>query len=145
MDFEQVLSELQAQANSENVAGMARFGINPEGTLGWSIPSLRAMAKRVGTDHELAIQLWGTSIHDARILASMIDDPAQVSAEQMDAWASDFDSWDVCDQVCGNLFDQTPFAYDKVARVEWSRGGVRQACRLCPPGGPLGARQTRRG
>ena len=118
MNRDDVLSELRAQANAENVAGMARFGINPEGTLGLSIPTLRAMAKRIGIDHDLALDLWETEIHEARILASMIDDSKQVTSEQMDAWAADFDSWDVCDQVCGNLFDRTPYAFAKVA--EWS-------------------------
>jgi 3-methyladenine DNA glycosylase AlkD len=117
MNRNDVLSELRAQANEGNVAGMARFGINPEGTLGLSIPTLRAMAKRIGVDHGLALELWETGIHEARILASMIDNPTQVTPEQMDAWAADFDSWDVCDQVCGNVFDRTPLAFGKVA--EW--------------------------
>ena len=119
MNLDDVISELRAQANDENVAGMARYGINPDQTLGITIPALRAMAKRIGVDHELALGLWSTGIHDARTLAGMIDDPAQVTPEQMDLWASEFDSWDVCDQVCGNLFDRTPFAFSKVH--EWSR------------------------
>ena len=119
MRYEDILNELRAQTNAENREGMARFGINPHGTLGISIPTLRQLAKRIGTDHRLALELWESGIHEARILAGMIDDPAQVTPQQMDSWASDFDSWDVCDQVCGNLFDQTPFAFDKVS--EWSR------------------------
>ncbi len=118
MDLNDVLTELHSQASDENVAGMARYGINPDRTLGITIPALRAMAKRIGVDHGLALELWSSGIHDARTLAGMIDDPAQVTSEQMDLWASEFDSWDVCDQVCGNLFDRTPFAFDKVR--EWS-------------------------
>ncbi len=119
MNRSEVLNELRVRANVENVAGMARFGINPAGTLGIGIPALRALAKRIGTDHQLALELWETGIHEARILAGMIDDPAAVSPRQMDAWVSDFDSWDVCDQVCGNLFARTPHAFDKVGA--WSR------------------------
>ncbi len=119
MNCEQILNELRAQGNAENLEGMARFGINPHGTLGISIPTLRQLAKRIGADHRLALELWESGVHEARILAGMIDDPAQVTPQQMDSWASDFDSWDVCDQVCGNLFDQTPYAFDKVS--EWSR------------------------
>ena len=118
MTSDELLDELRAMANLANVDGMARFGISVEGTLGISIPVLRQTAKRVGRDHALAIDLWASGIHEARILASMIDDPAAVTPEQMDSWAADFDSWDVCDQVCGNLFDRTPHAFDKVA--EWS-------------------------
>lgn len=97
---------------------MARFGINPDRALGVRIPDLRRLAKQVGTDHSLALGLWKTGIHEARILASMIDDPASVTERQMESWAGDFDSWDLCDQCCGNLFDRTPFAYGKA--VDWA-------------------------
>jgi 3-methyladenine DNA glycosylase AlkD len=118
MDREVVLDELRAQANQANVAGMARFGINADRTLGISIPALRVLAKRVGKNHDLALDLWASGIHEARILASMIDDPGKVTPQQMDAWVVEFDSWDVCDQVCGNLFDRTPYAFDQI--VAWS-------------------------
>lgn len=98
--------------------GMARFGINTENALGVSVPNLRKMAREVGKDRELALQLWDTKIHEARILASMVDDPTLVTGEQMEAWVRDFDSWDLCDQCCANLFEETKFAYQKA--VEWS-------------------------
>lgn len=113
-----ILGRLQEMANPDNVAGMARFGISPTNTLGIGIPSLRQIARETGHNHLLAQELWSSAIHEARILASMIDDPTQVSTEQMERWVLDFDSWDVCDQVCGNLFDRTPFAYQKA--LEWS-------------------------
>jgi 3-methyladenine DNA glycosylase AlkD len=97
---------------------MARFGINPKNTLGVSIPVIRGMAKEVGRDHRLAQQLWASGIHEARILAAMIDDPHQVTATQMESWVKDFDSWDVCDQCCSNLFDKTTLAHQKAR--EWS-------------------------
>jgi 3-methyladenine DNA glycosylase AlkD len=115
---EVVLARLKAQANPDNVEGMAHFGINPENTLGLSIPTLRAMAKEIGRDHDLAQELWASGIHEARLLAGFIDNPKQVSEAQMEAWVKDFDSWDVCDQVCMNLFDRTPFTDQKA--VEWS-------------------------
>lgn len=116
--LDEMLETLRQNANPDNVAGMARFGINPNNTLGISIPTLRKLAKQHKPDHDLAERLWGSGIHEARILASMIDDPQKVTPEQMDEWASQFDSWDVCDQVCMNLFDKTPYAYTKA--VEWS-------------------------
>jgi len=118
MKLEQALRELKSMANPKNVEGMAKFGINREGTLGISIYDLRPMAKRIGEDHKLAGELWSTGIHEARLLAGYIDDPEKVSERQMEAWAADFDSWDVVDQVCSNLFDQTGLAYAKA--VEWS-------------------------
>lgn len=115
---EEVLERLRSMSNPANVAGMRRFGINPENTLGISMPALRSMAKEIGKDHTLAQELWASSIHEARILAALVDDPKLVTEAQMERWAADFDSWDVCDQVCGNLFDRTPYAYLKA--LEWS-------------------------
>jgi 3-methyladenine DNA glycosylase AlkD len=118
MECEDILRKLKSLANPEAVAGMARFGINPQNTLGVSVPALRKLAREIGRDHLLAQQLWASGVHEARILASMIDDPRLVSEAQMEAWAADFDSWDVCDQCCGNLFDKTEFAYRKA--LEWA-------------------------
>ena len=113
-----VMHELKARADAGNVVGMARFGISTKGTLGVSIAELRPLARLIGVDHQLALELWETGIHEARILAAFIDDPALVSEAQMEAWAADLDSWDVCDQVCSRLFDRTPHAWRKA--VGWS-------------------------
>ena len=117
MRYEDVIARLKAEANPANVAGMARYGINTHDTLGISIYTLRPIAKEIGRDHQLALELWDSGVHEARILASYIDDPRLVTEEQIERWVSDFDSWDVCDQVC-DLFGRTPFAYRKA--FEWS-------------------------
>jgi 3-methyladenine DNA glycosylase AlkD len=117
--IERLIETLRSHANPANVAGMARYGINTEGTLGVPIPVLRRMAKEAGHDHALAEQLWSSGIHEARILATLVDDPAMVTARQMDRWARDFDSWDVCDQACQNLFRNAPMAFAKAA--QWAR------------------------
>jgi 3-methyladenine DNA glycosylase AlkD len=119
MQYENILKRLKALSNLKTVEGMARFGINPENTYGVSIPNLRKIAKEVGKDHSLAQQLWFSGIHEARILASMIDDPNQVTRKQMDAWIKDFNSWDVCDQCCMNLFSKTSMAWEKA--IEWTK------------------------
>jgi 3-methyladenine DNA glycosylase AlkD len=118
MDYETIIQKLKTLANPTNVKGMARYGINPTNNLGVSIYQLRPLAKEIGQHHQLALRLWESGIHDARLLACFIDDPEQVTPEQMDAWADDFDSWDICDQACTSLFDQTKFAYEKVH--QWS-------------------------
>jgi 3-methyladenine DNA glycosylase AlkD len=118
MDAAAVIAELRAQANPRNVEGMARFGISSTNTLGISIPDLRALARRAGHDHALALELWDSGIHEARILAAMVDEPAKVTRRQMDRWAAGFDSWDVVDGCCSVLFDKTPYAYDKA--LQWS-------------------------
>jgi 3-methyladenine DNA glycosylase AlkD len=118
METEEILAHLNSLANPANVQGMARYGISTQGTLGISIYTLRPLAKEIGKNHSLALELWESGIHEARLLAGFIDDPQQVSPKQMERWVSDFDSWDICDQVCSNLFDRTPHAYIKA--FEWS-------------------------
>ncbi len=114
-----ILDQLHALANTKSLPGMARFGIETSGgRLGISIPYLRKIAKTTGKDHELALALWDTAIPEARILATMIDDPAQVTSTQMNTWVRDLNSWDICDQACSNLFDKTPFAWEKIG--EWA-------------------------
>ena len=118
MKYETILNRLHSMANPAAVNGMARYGINPKNNLGISIYKLREIAKEIGSDHELALQLWSSGIHDARLLACFIDEPDMLTSYQMDAWAGDFDSWDVCDQACTSLFDQNQLAWKKA--FEWA-------------------------
>jgi len=118
MTCPEILKKLKSLADPKAAAGMARYGISVKNTLGVSIPKQRSLARKIGTDHQIARELWASGIHEARMLASMVDDPAEVSEKQMESWAADFESWDVCDQVCSNLFDRTAFAWLKA--VEWT-------------------------
>lgn len=115
---DEIIEELESLSRPGQLEGMARFGISTDNRFGVSIPDLRRLAKRTGRDHELALKLWETGIDDARILAGMIGEPEKLTDKQMDDWAAGFNSWDVCDQVCMNLFDKTPLAWEKVR--EWS-------------------------
>jgi 3-methyladenine DNA glycosylase AlkD len=116
--LEDLIRELKELGDPKAVAGMSRYGIRTDTAFGVSVPALRELAKKTGMDHELALQLWQTGSHEARLLAGMIDDPASVTLVQMEQWASGFDSWDVVDGTCGNLFDKTRFAAQKAH--EWS-------------------------
>lgn len=119
MNTQTIIKKLKSLSNPKNVEGMARFGISSYKTFGVSVQVLRRMAKEAGTNHKLALELWETGYHEARILASIIDNPNEVTESQMDKWVNDFDSWDVCDQCCTNLFRKTPYAYKKIS--EWSK------------------------
>jgi len=113
-----VLVELQSKAQPEQLEGMAKYGMTVEQRLGVSVPNMRKLAKEIGKDHELALDLWRTRIAEARILASMVDDPDKLTEEQMEDWVKDINSWDICDQVCMNLFEKNQLAWKKI--VDWS-------------------------
>ena len=113
-----ILAHLRSLGSDNNRAGMSRYGINVANACGVSVPELRRLAKLIGRNHALALALWQTGCHEAQMLAAFIDEPARVTAEQMERWVLDLDSWDTCDQVCTDLFDRTSFAYDKAA--EWA-------------------------
>jgi len=110
LPLNEILARLNALADPRNVEGQQRFGIRAAGQLGVSMPQVRALAKGRQRSHALALELWATNIHEARILASLVDEPQALTRGQMEAWAADFDSWDVCDQVCMNLFGPHPLA-----------------------------------
>ncbi|MBM3309156.1 MAG: DNA alkylation repair protein [Candidatus Altiarchaeales archaeon] len=114
-----VIRELKSKARRDQLEGMAKFGMTSKGRLGVSVPDMRALAKKIGKNHNLALELWDTKIQEARMLASMIDEPEKVSERQLEEWVKDFDSWDVCDQTCMNLFEKTPYAWKKI--LEWSK------------------------
>jgi 3-methyladenine DNA glycosylase AlkD len=136
MTAKQVIAELRRhRASSHDLAGMARFGINTTGRYGVSIPTLRRLGKQLGVNHELAIELWATGVGDARILAALIAEPSRMTRRLADQWVGQVDSWDLCDQLCSNLFRKTSFAHDKIAiwarrQHEWTRraGFVLIAC-----------------
>jgi len=113
-----VLDRLQSKAKPEQLKGMAKYGIRVEKRLGVSVPDMRKLAKELGRDHKLALDLWRTGIAEARIVAGMVGDPAKLTEEQMEEWVKDINSWDVCDQVCMNLFERNQLAWQKI--IDWS-------------------------
>ena len=113
-----ILGALKKKARKKNLEGMVSFGINPHNTLGVSVADIRKIARTIGKNHDIALWLWNSGVHEARILATVVDEPGMVSESQMESWVRNLDSWDVCDQACMNLFDKTPFAWKKA--LEWS-------------------------
>ncbi len=122
MTVPEIIKKLESLGSSENVAGMARFGIVTTKSYGIPAPELKAFARELKKQaddwHALALELWETGIYDARVIAFLIDDPKKVTKKQMDSWSKDFDNWATVDGTCSYLFCRTPFAYDKA--VEWA-------------------------
>ena len=142
----EILTRLHSLADPYSLPRMAKFGVNTEDRLGVRVPDLRKLAKEIGTDHQLALELWDSAVPEARLLATMVADPALITPRQMDAWARDLNSWDICDSACDNLFVFSPHAWDKVA--PWAadeREFVRRAGYVLPPvASPGGLRVSRR-
>ena len=113
-----VLDKLQSKAKPEQLTGMAKYGMTVEKRLGVSVPDMRDLAKELGRDHKLALDLWRTGITEARIVAGMVADPAKLTEEQMEEWVKGINSWDVCDQVCMNVFEKSRLAPKKI--MDWS-------------------------
>ncbi|MEM2111382.1 MAG: DNA alkylation repair protein [Candidatus Bathyarchaeia archaeon] len=119
MRCDDIIRKLKSLSSPRAVEGMAKYGITAESAYGVSIPNLRRIAEKIGEDHRLAQQLWELNIRETRILARMIDEPVLVTEKQMEEWVKEFDYWEICDQVCQNLFTYTKFAYQKA--IEWSK------------------------
>lgn len=115
-----IIAALQALGDRSVVEGRSHYAIRATVSFGVSLPKIRELAKIVGRDQSLAEQLWATEIHEARLLASLVGDPKIISANTMDGWIRDFESWDVCDACTSNLFDRTPFAWQKLG--QWAAG-----------------------
>ncbi|TDB36837.1 MAG: DNA alkylation repair protein [Actinobacteria bacterium] len=124
---EELLGQLRSLADPVNVAGMAHFGISAEGTLGVSVAQVRVMARALKREagrgggawrHEVALALWESGVHEARMLAGIIDDPTLVTPQQMEQQVADLDSWDLCDGLMINLYRCTPYAYETA--ITWT-------------------------
>ncbi|HEY7333355.1 MAG TPA: DNA alkylation repair protein [Bryobacteraceae bacterium] len=113
-----VLARLRDLGSAENVAGMARFGIVPARAYGVPAEPIARLAREIGRNTALATQLWDTGVHEARILAAFVIDPAELTRKEMERWTREFDNWAVCDNCCIHLFRKTPFAWEKA--ITWS-------------------------
>jgi 3-methyladenine DNA glycosylase AlkD len=114
-DAESAVAALKRRATKATLASMARFAIPADHALGVAMKDIQLVARQIGRDHALAASLWKTGVYEARLLAAYVDDPAEVTAVQMDRWCRDFDNWGICDTVCFVLFDRTSHAWGRVA------------------------------
>lgn len=115
------LRELKRHGSPRNIEGMARYGIRPKVAYGVPAPAVRALARKLGRDHALALELRGSGVFEARALAALVEDPKALTSKEMERWVREFESWADCDSTCLALFWKTPFAFEK-ARV-WAKRG----------------------
>jgi 3-methyladenine DNA glycosylase AlkD len=117
-DVKTVVASLERLASKRTRDEMKRYGIPSDKALGVPMAAMLTLAKQIGRDHDLAAALWKTDVYEARMLASLVDEPDRVTPTQMDRWCRDFDNWGICDTVCFKLFDQSPHAWQKA--TEWA-------------------------
>ena len=115
---ESALAWLKRHATRATLEGMARYSIPSANAYGVAMKDIKALGRTIGTNHALAVALWATGVYEARMLASFVGNPEELTAAQMDRWCRDFDNWAYCDAMSFNLFDRSPHAWAKV--VEWS-------------------------
>jgi 3-methyladenine DNA glycosylase AlkD len=113
-EADRAIAWLERRGSKAGRDGMARFALPSDKAFGVSVSQIQVLAKQLGKDHALAEALWKSGWHEARMLAAYVDEPARVTAAQMDRWTRDFDNWGICDTLCFVLFDKTPHAWDKV-------------------------------
>lgn len=113
-----ILAQLERRGTKRNVDGMARYAITAPKVFGVSVGDLKGIAKPIGKNHELALELWDSGWYEARMLTAFVDDPKLVTPAQMDRWTRDFDNWAICDALCFHLYDKTPHAWTKIEK--WS-------------------------
>ena len=118
MNYSEILKQLKELANPEIAEAKRNRGSLANNAYGIMVKNLKIIAKEIGTNHSLALKLFKSGIHEAKKLASMIDDPKKVTESQMETWVKKFDAWDICDCCCSSLFVKTSFAYKKI--FEWS-------------------------
>jgi len=118
MDLQAALDWLKDHATKATLDGMARYAIPSDNAWGVAMRDVQALAKLIGKNHDLAAQLWASGRYEARLLACYVDEPARVTAKQMDAWCRDFDNWAIVDTVCFALFKRVPYAWNKLQ--QWS-------------------------
>lgn len=113
--LQEVMALLESEADVEIRAVLSeRYGIHVDNAFGIPMRRLKAIAKDVGTDHDLALGLWSTGNYEAQTMAVFVDDPALVTEAQMQQWCGDFDNWAIVDNTCFNLFDRSPHAWSMV-------------------------------
>lgn len=111
------MQRLKEASRPDEVERMAAYGLAADRNMGVRIPDLRRLAREIGVDHDLALDLWAAGYRETRILAGLVADPDLVDPVLMNDWAADLSDWEVCDQNCINLFRKTAWAWEKA--IEW--------------------------
>jgi 3-methyladenine DNA glycosylase AlkD len=119
MNLKTVLKKLNELANPEKVLfKQAKFGVNANNAIGVYHKDLKILAKEIGYDNQLALELFDTNIYEGRLLCSKIFNPKDITEELMEKWVTTFENWEITDSFCMGLFKYSTFAIPKI--IEWT-------------------------
>jgi 3-methyladenine DNA glycosylase AlkD len=118
MQLDEILARLEAMGSPEVKATKARFAITAENSHGIFLKHLEMLAKEIGRDDELALQLFDSGIYEARILCSKLYNPRHVTEDLMEKWVATFENWEICDTFCMGFLGKTAFALPKA--FQWA-------------------------
>jgi 3-methyladenine DNA glycosylase AlkD len=116
MTAEQIVSDIKNLANAKSIEVWAKAGIITDNCYGVGLTKLKLIARDIRKQHELALELWDSGIHEARLLSTMIEDGKMISSEQIDKQILDINSWDLADKYCENVISRTPFMFEKIEK-----------------------------
>ena len=122
----EVIKELRSKGTAQNAKIYRRHGAGDD-VYGVSFAELRKMAKRIGKDHVLALELWDNGNADARILATMIADPEELEPSTVNEWIRDVDYYVLSDQLA-ELVAKSPIAPTEMVQLMGSPGEFHRAC-----------------
>lgn len=118
--FRELLTRIRLMKNGETVDLMKKMGLNYRINWGASIISLRDLSRQYEKNHLLALKLWNKQWRETMIMATLLDDPALLSEEQMDYWTKSIETNELAEQAVMNLFVNSKFAFVKA--LEYCRG-----------------------
>ena len=111
--FQELLQRIKRLQNREVVNSMQKRGIDYKVNYGVAVPMLRLLASEYTQNHLVALKLWNKQWRETMILATLLEQPSEVTENQMDFWVKNFQSTEIAEQAAMNLFTKTPFAYEK--------------------------------
>ncbi|MFH1198321.1 MAG: DNA alkylation repair protein [bacterium] len=113
MTKEQVLKLLEENKDERGIAHWSKTGSNKMISYGMGITQIKNLAKKIGKDHKLALELWHLPIYETRVLATVIDDPTLVTPQQVDEQVKAYDFWLLSHSYCSNLLSRVDFIKEK--------------------------------
>ncbi len=111
--YKQVLNKVHLAENRVVADMLQNSGLKYRTIFGANIVHLREIAQEFAPDHELALELWEKDIREMKILSLLIDNPKEITGEQMDYQVAEFNNPELIEQACYATYPKVSFALEK--------------------------------